>query len=371
MWTTPAGVRVFEPTLREVEAFVPLFDEIVWMGYEWKTQAPASARVDRTGRIQCVPFPNGHGGSSWLSKLKILPGIPRLFFRILSRRRRANVVHTRGPSVPALMAIALSGFDRSRIYWHKFAGNWVQERPPLSYAIQRYLLQRITCHKVTVNGAWDEAHPNILCFENPCFAEAELQSAATIAGGKSYDGKLSLLFVGRMEYEKGPQRIIDALQLSVLSELSSHIGEICFVGDGKDFKAIAALAEKLRVPHRIVGSCDRAKLNEFYRQSHLFLLPTTASEGFPKVIAEACAFGCLPIVSDVSSITHYVKHCENGLILKQNTPDEIAGYLKDLILDRVRLRQLASKAVEIAGLYTYERYNSRVRDEILRLQVRS
>ena len=54
-------------------------------------------------------------------------------------------------------------------------------------------------------------------------------------------------------------------------------------------------------------------------------MPTTASEGFPKVIAEAMNFGCLPIVSNISSIGQYVKDGENGFLI---SPVNVGNVLK-------------------------------------------
>ena len=45
------------------------------------------------------------------------------------------------------------------------------------------------------------------------------------------------------------------------------------------------------------------------------------SEGFPKVIAEAMNFGCIPIVSDISCIRQYIINGKNGFLINQTPTD--------------------------------------------------
>ena len=102
-----------------------------------------------------------------------------------------------------------------------------------------------------------------------------------------------------------------------------------------------------------------------YKESHVFLMPTTASEGFPKVIAEAMNFGCLPIVSDVSAISQYVTHNSNGFLLN---PVTVHSLLKSII-NVLELKQLAYNKMileqkEVVEKFTFSNYNKRIKKEI-------
>ena len=55
-------------------------------------------------------------------------------------------------------------------------------------------------------------------------------------------------------------------------------------------------------------------MDKIYAKSHLIILPTK-SEGFPKVIAEASAFGCIPIVTNIEPINQIVINRKNGILL--------------------------------------------------------
>ena len=46
----------------------------------------------------------------------------------------------------------------------------------------------------------------------------------------------------------------------------------------------------------MLGALNREEIFQIYKESHAIIL-LSKSEGFPKVIMEAGAFGCVPIVS--------------------------------------------------------------------------
>jgi glycosyltransferase involved in cell wall biosynthesis len=365
MWQKPEGVVVFEPTLREVELLTQVFDEITWIGFANPSMKDANSRTDRTGKIK-FHLLSLQGGSGLVNKAKQILYLFQYFWVIYKYLRKADYVHTRAPSIPALMVIYISLYDKSRKYWHKFAGNWMQENAPKSYALQKRLMLKAVNTKVTVNGFWDNQPPHILAFENPCFTADELKHAFEIASKKIYTEKLKLLFVGRIETEKGIGRVMDALSLMNEEELS-HIHSIKFVGKGKDWDMMQEKAKTLKVSYIFTGAISRELLEIEYAESHIFLLPSNASEGFPKVIAESAAFGCLQCVSSVSSVTFYVHHMQNGVVFKDIYPEFIKESLLSVFKDRNTLEKLAKEGVKMADVYTYERYNERIVNEVFEL----
>ncbi|MDA0812446.1 MAG: capsular biosynthesis protein, partial [Verrucomicrobia bacterium] len=89
------------------------------------------------------------------------------------------------------------------------------------------------------------------------------------------------------------------------------------------------------------------------------------SEGFPKAIAEAAAFGVIPVVSAVSAIPQYVNPA-NGYLWP---PEEsFSGWFSSQ--DFFHVPRIEAMSVEIAKLakrFTYERYSARLQSEILPL----
>ena len=73
------------------------------------------------------------------------------------------------------------------------------------------------------------------------------------------------------------------------------------------------MAKDIDVDILFHGFVNRKRLFNIFSKSHFIVLPSQ-SEGFPKVIAEASNFGCIPIVSNVGSISQYIKDQENGFL---------------------------------------------------------
>ena len=78
-------------------------------------------------------------------------------------------------------------------------------------------------------------------------------------------------------------------------------------------------------------------------------MPTTASEGFPKVIAEAINFGCIPVVSNISAIGHYVKDNVNGMYIQPISSLALKKKLEVLLrIDQSKYKALINDGKEIA-----------------------
>jgi len=361
MWKLDNKVFVFEPTLREVEWLADNFESITWIGFNFGSLHKSFARETIKSNVNFIPLRHATGGSSFVEKLKILPHLPLLCAKLIKIILQHQYVHTRGPSVPALIAILFSYFDRNRNYWHKYAGNWMQKDAPCAYALQRYLLRK-SKHIVSVNGHWPGDPTHVLNLENPCIAEVELETAFHTRKNISTD-RIVLCFIGALTPSKG---IWEFLRAIFLLKYKDKIETVYIAGDGPDRNELEILAGTLKMSIQFLGNLKRNEINLVYQRSDIIVLPT-ANEGFPKVIAEAAAFGCVPIVSDVSSIGQYIKDGVNGILLTNIKPESIARAI-DLLLKDSQKRQSMSKVLpSMATLFTYERYCKRVVSEIYKL----
>jgi glycosyltransferase involved in cell wall biosynthesis len=354
---------IFEPTLREIEHLTNIFDSITWIGVSDPTITTQNSRTDQTGKIKFIILPT-FGGQGIFNRLKLVVGVPLILGVILKNFFSFKYIHNRAPSLPTIISIFLGFIFPNKRIWSKYAGNWVQKNPPLGYKMQIIALKKAHNSFVAVNGSWPEMPSHIHAFENPCFSIEELNKAFHAGNSKNYHDKINILMVGRIEEEKGVGRIIRALHLLPI-EKQKQINQITFIGKGKDYESLLIEAnEKLNIPFEFVGSLKRDELDEKYAMSHIFCLPSNASEGFPKVIAEAAAFSNALIVSDVSSVAQYVENNIHGIVISDLSPEVLASAFERYIDDRELLSVHAKKASEIPKLFTYERYNNRVITEI-------
>ena len=358
-----AKYEAYEPVVREIENMEHIFTDITWIGYNYNNDLSRSnLRKIYSNKVNYI-FLERTGGSRLSDKLNILLKIIPYFIIILKEIRKNDIIHTRAPSLPAFLAIIASIFFNKKKYWHKYAGNWIQENAPFSYSIQRWLLNmNIGNSKVTINGVWPSQNQNILSFENPCLTEVELESSTIIAKQKDYSGKLNLCFVGRLEPAKGALIILELLQNL---EDVDWIDTFYIIGDGPSKNIIENKKPNLHLKVCLTGWLLREQLNEIYTKCHLIILPSYASEGFPKVLAEAASYGCVPIVSNLSSISQYINNNISGVLIDDLTQSNIKSVLSKLSNKREKLMSMASSALKWVSLFTYSRYVFRIEKEII------
>lgn len=107
--------------------------------------------------------------------------------------------------------------------------------------------------------------------------------------------KFTVLYVGRMELEKGIDEIIRAI-----GDLKEHQidAQAVLIGDGIHIETFKSLADELGIAEqtKFLGQIKNDLLNEYYKKCHVFALPSKRVEGHPMTISEAMCSG-LPILS--------------------------------------------------------------------------
>jgi glycosyltransferase involved in cell wall biosynthesis len=99
---------------------------------------------------------------------------------------------------------------------------------------------------------------------------------------------------------------------------------------------------------------NKETLEQCYASSHVLVL-TSESEGFPKVISEAMAFGCVPVVTAVGAIPEALNHGEQAILTDPfNCVDETVNFLSSFLVDRTEYETLSKKAY----LYAKEEFDA-------------
>lgn len=351
------------PTITEINHLLDIFDTIYHVAMLYDTEAPASALPYVSDQIIFVPLP-ALGGTSLGAKFQVLCKAPMVLRIINNTLKKVDWFQFRAPTGIGVYVIPFLTFCIKKPGWFKYAGNWNQESPPLGYRWQRWLLKQQS-RNVTINGRWNNQPKQCLTFENPCLTNQELMEGTVLSKQKTIEGALTCCFVGRLEKPKGVERIIQAIG-GLTFEEKNRIHVVHLVGDGQDLNYFKSIAEQIDVDFVFHGSLSREKVFEIYKESQVFLMPTTASEGFPKVIAEAMNFGCLPIVSNISSIGQYIEHLETGISLEEVTSENLRISIKEVceMSDR-RFREILINQRSIIEKFSFNHYNSRIKTEII------
>lgn len=348
------------PTIKELDYLTEVFTEITHVAVMHEGPAPHSAVPYTSGKVKFVgikPF----GGQSLLSKLEILLTIPSTINVIRKALVSADYYQFRAPTGIGVFVIPYLLFFVRKPGWFKYAGNWMQENAPMGYRVQKFWLRTQRRHVVTINGKWPNLPPNFKPFENPCLTQKEREIGEQVIARKlqGRSQKTSFCFVGRLIPSKGVPQLLQAFEQLKDDE---RIGTIHLVGDGSNKAEYMELAKQTGLDIVFHGFLAKEAIIEVFRKSDFNLLPSD-SEGFPKSIAEGMNFGCIPIVTDISSIGQYVVNDSSGFLLPINSVDEVRKKIL-AALDMDNRKGMMMKGYDIASKFTFEYYNKRIKQEI-------
>lgn len=360
----PDGTIVgWGPTISELNHLAEDFEEIYHVAVLHAGTPPPSSLPYTKANIHFVPL-KPVGGKGVVNKLSILGSIPRTIKTVRQTLDKVDVFQLRTPTGIGVFLIPYLSLFSNKKGWYKYAGNWSQKNPPLGYALQRWMLKKQK-RKVTINGKWPKQPAHCLTFENPCLTEEERKEGLQISELKPFQPPFTFCFVGRLEDAKGVQRIIDAFgSLDTLEKVAA----IHFIGDGEKTDAYKKQAKQLNLPAHFHGFMERDKVFDIYKKSDFLLLPSN-SEGFPKVVAEGMNYGCVSIVSDVSSIGQYV-NSTNGYLLDIEDKSSLKQALIDGLSENSKsLQNKSINSHNVAAKFTFAYYRKRIQDQIIESKI--
>ena len=353
-------------TVTEINNLLEIFDEIIHVAMLHDSEPPPSAMPYISNKIKFRALP-AVGGSKITDKFSLILKAPLVLKIIKNALKNTDYFQFRAPTGIGVFVIPYLILFSSKKGWFKYAGNWKQEHAPIAYRFQRWLLKNQR-RKVTINGMWDHQPKQCLTFENPCLTSEELKLGKEISGKKSIKNTgVNLCFVGRLEKEKGLDLLLDTL-FSLGASEKSQLNTIHIVGHGKHIEDYKKRTVDSGLNFVFHGWLSRKAVHNIYSQSHAIVLPS-ASEGFPKVIAEAMNYACLPIVSHVSSIGQYVKDEVNGFTFYPITDENLVVNIRKLLeLTEVDFSKMKNAQSEALKKFTFSYYNKRILNEIIELR---
>lgn len=356
MYRQQGKVYAFGPVVQELEYFLQVFDAVTWIGFERPDQIDSKAYKEITSNRVKVIALKRVGGKGLVSKLKVLYQYPVMFKIILKEINRNKFIHCRAPSQPAFISMLLAFFYKKKQFWFKYAGSWVDDTS-FSYDFQRKILKKLPFHsKVTVNGSWDNQKSSVITFENPCLSHKDRDFGTQICKGKTLQQPANYCFVGNLDSNKGADLLLEVLK----NYSRKNLGSVHIVGDGplgSELKKYKEITDFKLIFH---GFLSKEALIKIYKDCHFIILPSK-SEGFPKVIAEAMNYGCIPIVTDVSCIGQYVKDKTNGFLLKKANRESLQNSLSEvLVLKDIDYQIMKEGNYKLAEKFTYEHYLNQI-----------
>jgi glycosyltransferase involved in cell wall biosynthesis len=160
------------------------------------------------------------------------------------------------------------------------------------------------------------------------FSPADGSAAARARLGLDVAG-LVLLTVRRLEPRMGIDRLLRALPLVGREDVT-----LVVAGSGSLSGALPRLAAELGISERVlfVGPVgDDARLADWYRAADLFVLPTTAYEGFGMATVEALASGTPAVGTAVGATPEVLAPLDPRLVSGSADPEALAEAITDAL----------------------------------------
>lgn len=322
------------------------------------TQVRSAGEIPLTGhRLRIIPLPVPYG-NGWLRKLLFPVWCVRCLPIFLREFSSADAIHAPIPGDVGTIGMLLAWLFRKPLFV-RHCGNWLRPKTTAE-VFWRWFMERIAGGKnvMLATGGTDEVpskkNPAIQWIFSTSLTEQELLNGAHPRRYPA-DRQLRLILVARQEKPKGTGTVIQSLAL-LLKPFPSVSLEV--VGEGSALAEFKQLAIEFGVADRVhfAGKLNHDQVMERHRNAHLFVYPTTASEGFPKAVLEALAAGLPVIATRVSVIPHLLSNgC--GILLDASTPSAVARGITDALKDPSHYEAMSQKAIARAQKYSLEAWS--------------
>ena len=176
------------------------------------------------------------------------------------------------------------------------------------------------------------------------------------------DGKLNILFVGRLDKRKGFKYLLQAF-----AQVKKAVPEarLMVVGayDKEDKAPYVLYARQHRLRDvRFIGYVSEDDLPRYYRTCHVFCAPSTGFESFGIILLEAMAAGKPIVASNIAGYRSVLEDGEEGLLVQPEDEQGLAETLIRLLKDSALRGRMGHKGQAKATVYSWQKVAQQVLD---------
>ncbi len=295
------------------------------------------------------------------STIKTIFKIPVILWILFKTMRKADHIHLRCPGNMGLLGCLVQILFPKKKKSAKYAGNWdPNAKQPLSYRIQKWILNNTFLTKnmeVMVYGNWPNTSKNIVPFFTATYPRAKIQTV-----DKNFEAPFKAVFVGNLTLGKNALYAVQLIQ--ELHNLGVSIS-LAIYGEGEQQNVIVAYIRehKLEAIVHLHGNQAAEVVEEAYKNSH-FLILASQSEGWPKVVAEAMFWGCIPLVTAISCVPQMLGQGKRGLLLTKDLNEDTKAFTT-LLQDKIKLHAMSQAAGEWSQQFTLEAFEEEIRKLVM------
>ena len=333
------------------------------MGHQVKVIAPASKVVPDFGdRFIPIGKPRPIPTSGSIARITISLRLASRIKAVLSEEN-FDIIHLHEPFMPMLCSAILRFSNTANVgtfhACHARPGySWGR---PISTIILKRRARKLHGKIAVSKPAMEYASKYVPGYYNiiPNGIDLELFSPDVSPIDRFGDGKLNILFVGRLESRKGLNYLLKAYR-RVKQEVSNS--RLIVVGPGTRLRHKYE-KEVMRNDLRdvvFVGYVDSDELPGYYKTADIFCSPATGRESFGIVLLEAMAAGKPIVASNIEGYASVMTHSAEGLLVPPKDKESLAQALITLMTDESLRQQMGARGRLKALDYGWEHIAQRV-----------
>jgi phosphatidylinositol alpha-mannosyltransferase len=327
------------------------------MGHEVRVIAPASKAISGFGdRFIPIGRPRPVPTSGSIARLTVSPWLSSRIKEVLEREK-FDIIHLHEPLMPMLCTTVLRLSNTANVgTFHATNGRpgYNLGRPFSKFFLKRWF-HKLHGKIAVSKSAMEFAHGHFPGYYNiiPNGVDLEHFSPDVAPMEEFKDGKLNILFVGRMEKRKGLNYLLDAFT-RVKQEVPNS--RLIAVGPGtrlrrKYEKKVAKNGLKDVV---FVGYASYDDLPRYYQTADIFCAPATGSESFGIVLLEAMALAKPIVASNIEGYAGVVSDGVDGVLVPPKDSRSLAQALIPLLNDEARRREMGAEGRAKALRYGWD-----------------
>jgi phosphatidylinositol alpha-mannosyltransferase len=343
-----------------------LDEEFTRLGHDVRIIAPASHKMvaalgDRfiqIGKPRPVP---ASGSISRISlSLHLAPDIKRVL-----EREKFDMVHLHEPFMPMLCSAVLrfsSGINVGTFHAYSGSPGYELGRPFTTILLKRRnrkLYGRIAVSEPAKAYASKYVSGEFTIIPNGVDLRRFHPGVKPMPGYD--DGKINILFVGRLEKRKGANYLLNAY-----ARLKKEYPDIrlIIVGPGVNLRRRYEFKVRLSRLKDVVftGGVPYEELPRYYQTADIFCAPATGKESFGIVLLEAMALGKPIVATSNAGYASVVADGEQGLLVPPKNIKALAEALKRLIEDGSLRGKLGANGLETVQSYDWPLVAQRILD---------
>ncbi len=347
------SLYAYGPYTREIDIWSDLFENI-YIAAPLRCQTPPA---------DCIPFTRSNisitpqmetGGVHLRDKLIQVLALPMHFWNLSFAMTKVDAIHVRCPGNLGLLGVFLAPLF-SRYCIAKYAGQWNGFRhEPISVRLQRFILGSWWWRNglVTVYGEWPRQPKQIVPFFTSMMTAEQVQRSGVVAAAKRLTHPPEILYAGRLAPSKGVEILIRSLKVLLSRGFSFQLS---IVGDGPERNCLVKLTQELGLTGYVhfVGAVPYDQVMSWYEKSHILVLPSFHSEGWPKVLAEAMCHGLVCVGTNHGLVPWLLQ--KRGVVVPTADIEALAVALEGILGDASAYEKLSKQASAWAQGYSLEK----------------